>query len=88
MTVTRYVECSKADFERVLRTSSGSWEKLYDRPALLVPAWTEHYDGNIRYTPGKIHGLLPIPSLINRIINHTFLPKSGTSRASLSYSFS
>nr|CCI55374.1 PH01B035L11.19 [Phyllostachys edulis] len=77
MTVTRCVECTKEDFERVLRTPSGTWDKLYDNPALLAPTWTNFYDLDVKYTPGKIHGLKPIPSLINRIINHTFFPKSG-----------
>nr|ADB85404.1 putative retrotransposon protein [Phyllostachys edulis] len=74
--VTRYVESSKKEFERVLRTPSSKYEKIFDRPALLAPVWTDFYDQTVRYTLGKIHGLQPIPSLINRIINHTFLPKS------------
>lgn len=77
MTVTRCLECTKEDFERVLRTQSDSWDKLYDSSALLAPAWTDFHDPAVRYTLGKIHDLKPIPSLINRIINHTFFPKSG-----------
>ena len=77
MTLTRYMECTKADFERVLRVSSSQWERIYDRPALTISGWTNHYDRDVRFVPGKIHGLLPVSSLINRIINHTILPKSG-----------
>nr|ADB85265.1 putative retrotransposon protein [Phyllostachys edulis] len=87
VTVTRYVESTKEDFERVLRTSSSTWEKLFDSPSLLPPAWTDFYDPAVRSTPGKIHGLKPIPSMINRIINHTFYPKSGNFDAVRGYAW-
>lgn len=81
------MESTKEDFERVLRTLSGTWEKLFDSPALLPPAWTDFYDPTLRYTPGKIHGLKPIPNLINRIINRTFYPKSGNFDAVRGYAW-
>lgn len=44
----------KAYFEQALRTYSGSQEKIYNRGALQTPTWCQFYDGNVRYTPGKI----------------------------------
>ena len=75
MTRTQRVEAIKTDFEQA--SYLGSQEKVYSRGALQTPAWCNFYDGNVRYTPRKITGLLPLPSLINQIINHTFFPKSG-----------
>lgn len=76
MTGTQKVEVSKADFEQALRTYLSSHGKVYNCAALQTPAWCDFYDRDKRYTLEKIVGLLPLPSLINRIINHTFFSKS------------
>ena len=74
---TRSLESTKEDFERVLRIQSSSWEKIFASPALLVPVWSKYYDSSVKCKLGTITGLKPEVSMINRIINHTFYPKSG-----------
>ena len=69
MTGTQRYQASKTDFERALRTYMGTQEKLYDRDALRISAYRQFYDENINFLPGRIGGLLPLPSLINRVIN-------------------
>ena len=77
ISVTRNLESTKEEFEQALRINSGSWEKIFESPALLAPAWTEHYDLSAKCKLGTITGLKPEVSMVNRIINHTFYPKSG-----------
>lgn len=77
MTGNEKVEATKPECELALKTHSGRFEKVYSWAALRTPTWCQFYDENIRYTPRKIVGLLHFPSLINRIINRTFFPKSG-----------
>lgn len=81
MTGTQRLKATKAEFERALRTYSGTQEKIYARVALRIQAWRQFYDENVNFVPGKIGGLIPLPSLINRIINHTLFPKSGNFNA-------
>lgn len=74
---TRNLESTKEEFERVLKVQSSSWEKIFESPALLVPVYSQYYDTSVKCKLGTITGLKPEVSMINRIINHTFYPKSG-----------
>ncbi|MGL6083497.1 MAG: hypothetical protein ACRC4N_13955 [Gammaproteobacteria bacterium] len=77
ISVARDLQSTKEEFEQILNVRSSSWDKIFDSPALLAPAWSEYFDSNVKCKLGTITGLKPEVSMINRIINHTFYPKSG-----------
>ena len=69
---------TKHHFEEALNLPSRDYVKIHLEPALQTLEQTQLYDQNhAGYVTGKVAGLLPLSSIINRIIRATILPRSG-----------
>lgn len=82
MTGSRRYTATKRHFEEALNLLAREYVKIHLEPALQTPEQLQFYEPTIaRVVPGKVAGLRPLPSVINRIIRATILPRSGNNDA-------
>ena len=73
---------TKHHFEEALDLPQRDHVKIHLEPALQTLEQVQYYDPSYAwYVTGKVAGLLPLPSVINRITRVTILPRSGNNDA-------
>ena len=77
MTGHQRFEASKDDFMQALNLRYSEGVNIHVQECLALTQVDEYYDQSQPYTVGKVSGMLPLPSVVNRIMRSSFFPRSG-----------
>lgn len=77
MTGHQKLEATKDEFISALSLGDSSGLKVHLQESLDLTQVDEFYDPAHQFMRGRVTGLLPLPSVINRIMRASFFPRSG-----------
>ena len=77
MTGHQRLEASRDDFISALSLGDSTGIKIHLEEPLALTLLDEYYEPGIPHMHGRVSGLLPIPSVVNRIMRSSFFPRSG-----------
>ena len=77
MTGSQRLEASRDDFVSALSLGDSTGIKIHLEEPLALTLLDEYYEPGIPHMHGRVSGLLPIPSVVNRIMRSSFFPRSG-----------